>query len=133
MYSSSWHRFSSTETQIKPLQCRTMKATLSVVAFSAAMIKSPSFSRFSSSYRFANVYVYEQVKSQDKTATKTMTNFPSRMSSNALSIVENGGEQRAMPSASCWPSFSSSGACYVTPSRPFNCPQSFSIIGGIFI
>ena len=46
-------RSSGSATQTTPLVCRIMKAIASAEAISAAMIKSPSFSRFSSSTTIA--------------------------------------------------------------------------------
>src|SRR5680860_18963 len=64
---SSWSRAASSGTQMIPEQCLTMKAMLCGVAFSAAMMRSPSFSRFSSS--------------------TTMTMPPARRSSSAASMA----------------------------------------------
>ena len=67
---SSLQRSSVSARQISPLPCVAMKLTASGVANWAAIVRSPSFSRFSSS--------------------QTTTIRPRRMSSIASSIVANG-------------------------------------------
>ena len=67
--SSSWQRSSVIGAQSTPLPLVSMKLTFSGVIFSAAMMKSPSFSRSSSS--------------------TTIRNLPSRKSSIASSMVFN--------------------------------------------
>src|SRR5689334_6615130 len=67
---SSSRRVPTTGRQITPLVCRTMKAMPSGVIFSAAMIRSPSFSRSASS--------------------TTTTNSPRAMAATASSIGANG-------------------------------------------
>ena len=67
--SSSSHRLMVIGAHSTPLACFSMKLTASGVIFSAAIIKSPSFSRSSSS--------------------TTITNLPSRKSSRADSIVSS--------------------------------------------
>jgi hypothetical protein len=77
--SSASSRSPTTGMQITPLECRTMNAIASGVTFSAAMIRSPSFSRSASS--------------------TTITTRPARMSSTASGIVANGDP--IMPTCSC--------------------------------
>ena len=67
---NSSQRFPLNGTQISPRASRAIKLMASGVTRSAAITRSPSFSRFSSS--------------------TTMTNFPERKSSIAASMVENG-------------------------------------------
>ena len=79
--SSSSSRSGVIERQISPRPYRAMKLIASGVIFSAAIVRSPSFSRFSSS--------------------QTMTMRPARMAATASSIGANGALTLLAPLAMC--------------------------------